>query len=166
MKPIGTSVWSSKLEQLEIPLYWKHSFGRIPLDPSHYWQMFLHEGNTGCSLNNNTPVKIFNAKARLSMSKQWLWFTSESLFFTQLKKNYRRGIRFWFKKCTWRMLSLDLKDLFLPSHYLDAAPQGACPCTDINQYARRKKGRHINIPLAITQWINIFLFQSHHYFLN
>ena len=38
------------------------------------------------------------------------------------------------------MLSLDLKDLFVPSHYLDAAPQGACPCTDINQYARRKKG--------------------------
>lgn len=37
------------------------------------------------------------------------------------------------------MLSLDFKDLFVPSHYLDAAPQGACPCTDINQYARRKK---------------------------
>lgn len=166
MKPTGTSVWSSKLQRLEIPLYWKHSLGRIPVDLSHYWQMVLHEGKIGYSINNNAPVKIFNAKAWLSLSKQRLWFTSESLLFTQLKKNYSRGIRLWFKKCTWRMLSLDLKDLFVPSHYLDAAPQGACPCTDINQYARRKKGKRINIPLAIKQWINIFLFQSHHCFLN
>ena len=33
--------------------------------------MFLHEGKTGCSLNDNTPVKIFNAKAWLSRSNDF-----------------------------------------------------------------------------------------------
>lgn len=49
-----------------------------------------HEGKIGYSINNNTPVKISNAKAWLPLSKQWLWSTLW-ITFTQLK-NYSRGI--------------------------------------------------------------------------
>lgn len=48
----------------------------------------------------------------------------------------------------------------LPSHFLDEALQGVCPCTDINQCAKRKSDGKKCINICMTAAINILLLRS------
>lgn len=48
----------------------------------------------------------------------------------------------------------------LPSHFLDEALQDVCPCTDINQCAKRKSDGKMCINICKTIIINILLLKS------
>ena len=48
----------------------------------------------------------------------------------------------------------------LPSHFLDEALQGVCPCTDINQCAKRKSDGKKCINICMNAAINILLLRS------